>query len=131
MKPEFTASCVRVEDTDESIGVWLADADPVESDYLALTRDLQPDEQSVRLSLDKVYLERNDQGFSGYGGIEQVSLHHNQLCLRLDDKGARFMGGLSFIKVIFDLDAHALHSLREGLAVCFHGFDAYRDEIEL
>ncbi|HEY1048785.1 MAG TPA: Imm10 family immunity protein [Prosthecobacter sp.] len=130
MKPEFTASCVRVEDTEEGIGVWLADADPVECDYLALTRDLRPDEQSVRLSLDKVYLERNDQGFSGYGGIEQISLFRDHLHLCLDDKGTRFMGGLSVMKVSFELEASIFQQLREGLAACFDGFGCFHDKAD-
>ena len=132
MKSEFIVSCVSVDEIEDEkgIAVWLADADPLEVDYLTFQRALEPDEQSVRLGLNRVYAERNDQGFSGYGGIESVSLFRDHLDVHLNDKGSKFMDGLSTMKVSFELDAAAFQKLREGLAVCFDGFGKYHDEAD-
>lgn len=131
MKPEFIATCVSVEDVndiEDAYAVWLADGDPVVKDYLTIQRDIEPDEKSVRLGLDKVYVERNDQGFSGYGGVESAALFRDHLGLRFNDKGTTFMGGFSEMRVFFKLDSAVFQQLRAGLAACFNGFEGYRDE---
>jgi hypothetical protein len=128
MKPEFTVSHVSVDEIEEGgIALWLADADPVKEEYLTFHRVFEPDEQSVRLGLNRVYAERNDQGFSGYGGIESVSLFRDHLDVYLNDKGSRFMDGLAMMKVFFELDGADFQKLREGLVVCFDGFEKFHD----
>ena len=130
MKSDFVATWVHVEDMGDYLLVGLSDQQFETSDYLVFQRAHEFDEQDVLLGMDTVYLERNDQGFSGYGGIESVSLFRDHLDVSLNAKGSAFMDGFSRMKVSLELDAAALQELRKGLVVCFEGFLTYHDEVD-
>lgn len=129
VSPNFTAACVHVEDMGDYLLVGLADRKVETLDYLMFQRAHQFDEQDVRLGMDKVHVERNDQGYSGYGGIERVSLFPDHLHLRFDERGSSFMG-MPTMSVFFDFDGQTLKTLRDGLAACFEGFQCHCDETE-
>jgi len=75
----------------------------------------------------EVYVERDDQRWSGYGGMERCELLADRIRLTLDDRGAAAMEGIRLMEVSFDLTSHQLDVLRDGLRQCFSGFHYYVD----
>src|SRR6202012_1826770 len=85
MKSAFTASYIHSEDMGDYILVGLADQQFDTKEYLAFQRAHEFDEQDVRLGMNAVHVERNDQGFSGYGGMRSVVLFPDHLHIAFDE----------------------------------------------
>jgi hypothetical protein len=128
MNPSFEATCMHAEDMGDYLLVGLADQKYDTVDYLTFQRAHEFDEQDVRLGMDAVHVERNGQGYSGYGGIRSVRLFPDRLQVDFDEKGVRFMGGLASTEVMFDFPGEVIERLRSALEQCFAGFDCFRDE---
>ncbi len=47
------------------------------------------DEQDIRLGMDCHYVEVNDQAYSLYGGIENVTVNKDILAIHLNEKGSK------------------------------------------
>lgn len=47
------------------------------------------EEQDVQLSMDTYYIERDNQGYSTYGGIDKISLRPSQISIDLDKLGQK------------------------------------------
>jgi hypothetical protein len=52
--------------------------------YVVLSRDLRPSDQDRRLGLDKLYLEVNDQGVSGYDAVQDILLLPGKVSILLE-----------------------------------------------
>jgi len=127
MKPEFTASHIHSEDMGDYLLVGLADQQFDTREYLTFQRAHEFDEQDVRLGMDAVHIERNDQGFSGYGGMRSVVLFSDRLHIDFDARGAAFMGGTTATDVAFAFPRESFETLRSGLQRCFSGFSYFHD----
>jgi len=49
------------------------------------------DEQDVRLGMDCYYIERDDQLFSCYGGIDEIQVSEKELRIYLTSKGVKML----------------------------------------
>jgi hypothetical protein len=129
MIPSFHASCISIDDTADCLQIGFADHAHGTADYLLLQRAHEVDDQDKRLGMDDVYVERNDQSFSVYGGIAQFELLGDRVRIVFDQKGATNMGGLREMQIAFAVDAERLGSLRAALRRCFAGRACYTDSL--
>ena len=127
MNPDFKATCTHTEDMGDYLLVGLADQQHETTDYLTFQRAHQFDEQDIRLGHDTVYIERNDQFYSGYGGMRSVALHSDRLHIDFDEHGATFMRGIVATDVLFAFSSECFEALRAGLHRCFSGFAYFHD----
>jgi|GEM_PF-969302 len=125
--PHFTATCLHSEDMGDYHLLSLADDEDDPRDYLIFQRAHEFTEQDIRLGMNAVHVERNDQGWSGYGGLERVILRRDSLELELNEQGSRFMGGVQAMRVSFDFSSADFACLCKGLRVCFAGFAYFED----
>src|SRR5205085_3975104 len=101
MNPSLHAHYVYVEDTEDCLFVGLADDQYDTDDYLMLQRAHEFDEQDQSLGMADIHIERNDQGCSGYGGIERFELLSDRVRVQFDDQGARNMEGIREMEITF------------------------------
>src|SRR5688572_30639313 len=122
MNSDFKAACFHVEDMGDYLLVGFSDKRHDTTDYLTFQRAHEFDEQDIRLGMAAVYVERNDQRFSGYGGMRSVVLFPDRLHIDFDDRGAAFMGGITATDITFQFLRERFEALRSGLQQCFAGF---------
>jgi hypothetical protein len=95
--------------------------------YLMLKRSHEFDEQDVALGMDHVYIERDSQGYSAYGGIARFELRRDRAMISLDAATARKLGNEMEFDVRFNLGEKRFEELRAGLAKVFKGFKCFSD----
>src|SRR5262245_55504926 len=95
--------------------------------YLMLQRSRNFDEQDVATGMDNVYVERDDQRYSAYGGIRLFELRRNFAWLLLDAATARKLGNEAVFEVRFELEDERFEELRAGLARLFKGLGCFAD----
>jgi Immunity protein 10 len=95
--------------------------------YLMLQRSHEFDEQDVALGMDHVYIERDSQGYSAYGGITRFELFRDRALISLEDATARKLGNEAEFEVRFALEDRRFEELRAGLAEVFKGFESFAD----
>lgn len=77
-------------DEDDIMAVFAFFADEGQSaEYVMLQHPLQTDEQDRRLGLDGLYIERNDQAFGGYRGVESIRRLGDRIEIGLNAEGKR------------------------------------------
>lgn len=119
------AKNVGFEDRVEFLLIWFADEDANPCQYLMLQRAREFDEQDRTLGMDDVYIERDDQGWSAYGGILRFELCNDRAYLKLDDCTATKIGGVSEIEVHFNPDPIKIRELATGLQMVFSGLNCF------
>jgi hypothetical protein len=126
---KFTANLVVVDDSDEEfILVGFADEHGgVPRQSLHFQRSHHFDEQDVRLGLDSVYVERNGQGESGYGGVERVELSRHSVRVKIGGPVAEQLGEREF-EIGLNLSSRKFQRLRNGLRLVFRGFDILTED---
>jgi hypothetical protein len=127
MNPNFHAGHVTVEDMGDYLLVGFADRQFATVNYLTLQRAHEFDEQDRRTGMAEVYIERNDQGFSGYGGMESFELLPDRVRVRFDARSAPIMAGCREMEISFDLNREQFGVLQAGLRRCFDGFNYFLD----
>lgn len=95
--------------------------------YLILQRSREFDQQDIELGLDAIYIERDDQRHSSFGGITRFELRRDRVRIRLDGVTAEKLGGEAEIEVRFGVDNDQFERLRAALAEVFHGYDTFVD----
>lgn len=95
---EFEAALVIPDTRAESLS--FADQPEDHQHYLIIQRD-EDARDDVLPDVENVYIERDDQQFGGYGGIESVALNKGRLTLRLSPRMARQMGHHDSLSVAF------------------------------
>lgn len=102
-----------VECDDEDLAfLFFGQTDSLRVRYLTLSRLLTSDKD--------VYIERDDQGWRHYGGIEKVVLKNEGLEIRVDATAATSLGGIDCFQVSFAAQAQALLSdIEKALKVIF------------
>lgn len=89
MNSELVANLVSFEE-DEAMAVLAFCADDgTRADYLMLQYPLQTDEQDRRHGLDGLYIERDDQAFGCYRGVESISRVGGRIEIELTAEGKR------------------------------------------
>jgi hypothetical protein len=79
--------------------------DETSEHYFIMDRSEESPEEAVT-DMGNVYIERDDQCWGGYGGIDRVVLERNCLTLQLGPRMAEQMGGHEAIRISFDLVVH-------------------------
>ena len=92
--------------------------------YLIFDRSEESPDEAIP-DLGNVYLERDDQGWGGYGGIESVTLSRSDLTFRLTPKMAERMGDHEMILVKFDVGIDQWESIRSVAAVIMKGYESH------
>lgn len=121
----FTANTVMVDDSNENF-ILVGFADKQDGHYqnvLQFQRSYEFDEQDVALGMNSVYIERNDQSQSGYGGVERVELHADRLRVVIGGLVAQRMGDSEF-EIKLSLAPEEFERLRRALRVVFQGFNS-------
>ncbi len=89
MNHELMASIVSFEEDDARV-VFAFSADEGETaEYLVFQYPLQIDEQDRRLRLDGLYIERNDQQFGCYHGVDSIRRIGDHIEIDLNVEGKR------------------------------------------
>lgn len=71
--------------------------------YVMLQRSYEFDEQDIELGMDNVYIERDDQLWSAYGGILQFALERKRVLVKLGAETAAKLGAESEYEILFDV----------------------------
>jgi len=90
--------------------------------YLILQRDEELPDEALP-DLKNIYIERDDQGWGGYGGIARVILERNGLALHLTSRMASHLGGYETLRVTFTLDDVRFGQLKEVLMLIMFGYE--------
>ena len=117
----FHANVVKVEEMDRVCLVGFADDGFDTRNYLTLLRSFEDDEQDVRLGLNTYHVERNDQVWSGYGGIDAFELKPDRAKITFNLAGAIAMGNVSEMEITFQIDRDRFSALKECLGKIFAG----------
>ena len=117
----FHANCVAVEDMEDLWLVGFADDEFETREYLTLQRSFEDDEQDVALGMNTYHVERNDQRWSGYGGIKKLELKRDRVRIEFTSEGARELGNVAEMEVTFKIGEHELCKLMDRLEKIFAG----------
>jgi hypothetical protein len=122
----FTASIVVVDDSDEDFILvgFAEEQDGQDGEALQFQRSHGFDEQDIAAGMNNVYVGRNDQSQSGYGGIDRVELHRDHLEVVLSGATAKSLGTEQF-QIALSLTAPEFDRLRAGLQAVFQGFAVF------
>jgi hypothetical protein len=91
--------------------------------YFVMDRSEGSEEEAVP-DMTNVYIERDEQGWGGYGGIEDVVLERESLTVRLGARMATRMGQHDQIRITFDLNASQFRELRYVLCLIMRGYES-------
>ena len=127
MVPNFDATCVTVDATENSISVGFADSEFDAGRYLMLQRADNFSEEDTLTGMNDIYIERDDQQWSRYGGMRRCELLTDRFRVEFEESAAATMGGLQFTEVSFDIAPRHFTALRNGLLRCFQGFEYFVD----
>jgi hypothetical protein len=86
--------------------------------YFMIQHTNEYEEQDIKLDTDTYYIERDDQGFSTYGGIEKISLRPTQISIDLDKLGQKHLA-VSKITIGLALTAETYTHLIQQLKKIF------------
>jgi len=89
MNEELVANLVSFEEDDALLTMAFAANDGNAAQYVLLQYPLQTDEQDRRLQLDGLYIERDDQAFGCYRGVESIRRVGNRIEIALNARGKR------------------------------------------
>ena len=96
--------------------------DETSEHYFIMDRSELSPEGSVP-NMGDVYIERDDQCWGGYGGIDRVILERNCLTLRLGPHTANQLGGHDEIRIAFDLREAEFDQLMRVLGFIMRGHE--------
>jgi hypothetical protein len=91
--------------------------------YFIMERSEESPAEAVP-DMANVYIERDDQCWGGYGGIEWVILGRNCLTLCLGELMATWMGGHEVIRVSFDVSDAVFRELGYVLGLIMRGYES-------
>jgi hypothetical protein len=96
--------------------------DETSEHYFIMDRSEDSREEAVT-DMGNVYIERDDQCWGGYGGIDRVVLERNCLTLQLGPRMAEQMGGHEAIRISFDLGCSDFDKVRHVLGLIMRGYE--------
>ena len=116
MTVHFEADAVEIEETEFDI---LAVGFYTEENYLMIQQTLDGyDEQDAESGMDSYHIERDDQSFGGYGGVEKLTLRRDSIEVELDETGKENLD-CEAVKADFQTDDETYQLLREKLGLIF------------
>jgi hypothetical protein len=75
-------------------------------------------------NIQNVYIERDDQGWGGFGDIDRIALTKTSLSVHLGNRMATRVGGYSSIRVTFDLTDEQFQGMRKVLRLIMTGYES-------
>jgi hypothetical protein len=97
--------------------------DETSEHYFIMDRSEASAEEAVP-DMGNVYIERDDQCWGSYGGIDRVILERNRLTLRLGPPISDRMGGHEAIRITFDLGGSDFDKVRRVLGLIMRGYES-------
>ena len=85
--------------------------------YVTIQLD-ESDEEDENLGMNTYHIERDDQSFGNYGGVEQVILSNRQVKVIPNKKGKKFLKCTEIV-IKFDLNSTQLAKLKKNLSTIF------------
>lgn len=89
-----------------------------ENHYFMIQHSDEHDEEDIAAGMDTYHIERDDQSYSGYGGVQQVQLRRNQIQISLNKKGQRTLKCGEVI-VDFNVPQDQWDALHDNLVLVF------------
>jgi len=83
---KFTANHVFNEDDGYTIIIGFTDDELEPSQFIIIQKAHEYDEQDIKLGMDKIHIQVEDQSRAKYGGISAFNLADNCLFIELDDE---------------------------------------------
>ncbi len=123
----FHAKCVAIEDDEDSCLVGFADDEFDTRRHLQLQRARVSTPQDRDLGMDAYYVERDDQLYSCYGGIDACELREGGIRFEFSDTASQRLELDGSLDITFEVDASTLSALKDGLKTIFAGCDCYYD----
>ncbi len=126
-----TANTVTVDEINDALVIGFAqlDHDGVPEEYVLLQRSLDGDEDEP--GIDGVYIERDDQRLSGYGGITRFVLQRDQVLVELDEPTGLALGDQDAwhqLTIRFQVEDMMFTMLRAGLGRLFVDCACFADQ---
>jgi hypothetical protein len=87
---------------------------------------MQREENSIEETfpdLENIYIERDDQCWGGYGGINQISFSRSSLIIYVNEEMANQMGGYDTIKITFSIDDLQFQQLQNVLQKVMQNYE--------
>jgi hypothetical protein len=117
----FHATWVHANDNPPRLSFLDRDDDTSEHYFVMDRSEDTPDEALP--DMDNVYVERDDQQWGGFGGIERVLLDRGGLSIRLGARMAEQMGQHDEICITFDIEEGEFNQLRYVLQLIMRGYE--------
>lgn len=112
MNKELVAKTVSFEE-DDIMAVFAFRADEGQSaEYVMLQYPMQTDEQDRRLGLEGLYIERDDQAFGCYRGVESIRRRGDRIEIGLNAEGKRRLK----VERMVIVPSHWSSTIDQGLA---------------
>ena len=121
----FRASDIECEEEDDVYFVSFLNSKGGKYEYVTLQNPREYSEQDISLGMDKVYIERDDQFFASYGGIEGVNVHRRSINIHLSDEAAKKLDDIEEIEINFDISDEEFHNLISILREIFKEQSTY------
>lgn len=113
---EFSAEEVGIEETEFRVlvvGFYTGE------NYLMIQQSLEEsDEQDTGSGMNSYHIERDDQSYGGYGGVERIDLSRNQIEVKLDETGKENLE-CDAVRVEFETGDETYETLAEKLKFIF------------
>ena len=116
MTLQFEAEAVEIEQTEFDVSVVGFYA---KENYLMIQKGSdKADEQDADLGMNNYHIERDDQSFGGYGGVEKIEISQNLIEVVLDESGKENLQ-CSGLKIGFETADETYELLVEKLTSIF------------
>jgi hypothetical protein len=113
---QFSTDAVLIEETDLDV---LVVGFYTDDHYLMIQQGLDEyDEQDIRLGMNTYHIERDDQSYGEYGGVERILLHRSLIEVELDERGKKNLQ-CDRIEIDFQTDDENYRLLTEKLGFIF------------
>jgi Immunity protein 10 len=124
---EMMTLCFRAEfvDSDDLVTrLSFLDRDGETSEHYFIMDRSEDSPEEGAPDMGNVYIERDDQCWGGYGGIDRVILERSGLTLRLGPRMADQMGGHEAIRITFDLGDSEFDKVHRVLGAIMRGYES-------
>jgi len=91
--------------------------------YFIMDRSGESPEEPLP-DMANVYIERDDQMWGGFGGIERVVLERDSLTLQLSPEMATTMGEHDRIRITFSVNDDEFRDMRNVLSLIMRGYES-------
>jgi len=113
---QFEADAVEIEKTESDV---LVVGFYAEENYLMIQQSLDEfDEQDISLGMNTYHIERDDQSFGDYGGVEKIELSRNLIEVVLNETGKENLQ-CDGLKIGFETNNENYQMLIEKLTFIF------------